>query len=312
MQIASQPEVAFFPRILDNPSRLECSYGWNDDTTRAFLESDFERLVIKGGKSQAVNIPGLGKKASHIYDIDLDTLGQINGLEQFINIKNIDISSVPSNGINIGLFANLESLFCEWDEVLVDQVFNIKTIKNLAILGYPKSDCALFKSLTNLKEVGLTQGRVKSLSGIEFCKDIERLSLTYIKSLTDIQALYQLKKLKDLSLGNLPKVNGCLNLSSFRNLNSLYIVSTPLSVDLSSINKVANPHKIWLNVSHINLDWRILFGKSALKTIGLMKGKEYPYNDDELYTYAKDCGRKIKNVKHVGNKKTGQIQIELN
>ena len=165
--------------------------------------------------------------------------------------------------------------------------------------------------MKSLESICIGQGKLSSLSGIENFKHLKSVSIGGARNFTDIERLYKLKYLEDIYLEDLPNLTGSMDLSTFNNLNSIYVVNSPVYVDISTLHKLSSPWRIWLNVQHVNLKWQDLFKKPALKSIGLMKGKDFAYNDEDLRSIAKESGRSILSINHVGNKKSGQIQLEL-
>lgn len=305
---ATGPETVFIPRVLNTPSRLVCRFGWNEQTTSAFARETFEKLVLEGGVDQNFDIPLLGKKSCQIGLLALRTRGRLNGLAQFVGVTSLDMESIPSNGIELASFENLRDLFAEWDQKLSEQIFGLTALRSLGCTGYRDRDCVKIGRLVSLEVLGLTQGSLVCLKGLSNCANLNTLSLGYLKNFQDVSGVELMHSLSDISLNNLPKLVGKLKLQALRKLESVYIVDTPLNVDLEGVGTLPHLQKLWLKSKSVNLQWEELLDLPKLRTVGIMNSSS---DEEQVSEIADRIGRVVKSIRTVKSRKNTQIQLEL-
>jgi hypothetical protein len=302
----TKPEAFVLPRPPAH-QMLRCAFGWNAETTRAFQAEEFDWLELRGGENQVFDIPALGKKKG-IKRLLLVASGIVRGLEQFAEVPEIELTTIPKNGVDLSIFTKPTLLRCEWEKALAKQVFGLTSLREMDVVGFSEPDCKAFSALPRMLGIGFTQGRLQSLAGLEECEELEELSLAHLKDLCDLSRLAKLTSLRDLSLTNLPKLQGTLDVAVFKRLRSLYVVSSPLTINLKALHDAPDLELLWLNVPGEGLEWTSLFQKKRLQKVGLLESTDMP-SDDELMTLAKQNSRQLAGIQHVGPKKSRQLQI---
>ena len=287
---------------------LRCAFGWGDVTTKAFQKEEIDWLELRGAESQPFNLPPLGHKVNSIKRLLLVASGEVSGLGQFTDVPELDLSVVPKNGIDLSAFRKVSSLRFEWDKLVADQVLHVKSLRELDLIGYAHDDCVPLRDLSALVGIGFTQGKLKVLKGFEHCPKLRELSLSYLRGFNDLAGISRLGGIETLSLTNLPKLSGVLEVSAFPNIHSLYVVDSSLSVDLSGLERNRHLAQLWLNVESENLHWDALFSRPLLRRFGVISAGE-AMSDEEFSALAKKHGRSIAEIRRVGRRKSPQIQV---
>jgi hypothetical protein len=304
------PEVEYQPRVVNAPSRLNCRFGWGDETTQEFSSRDFEELLLKGGKKHDFHIPDLGEKAIEIKQLVMGAPGHVDGIAQFSHLQSIEIEFLPKNGLDLSIFKHLVSVFSDRNKPIEKQLGQLTELKALGLIGYSGVDCSEFAALSNLEAIALTQGRLQKLDGLEKCRKLTDVSLAYLRELTDVVALENLSGLTDISLTSLSKVAGTFTVSKYEKLQSLYIMSCDLSVDLSSLSKNKDLERLVLGVPHKNLDWHELFSLRNLSVISFFVDTFTP-GDQELNDLSNQYGHTLEKVERVGPKKKSHLRMHF-
>jgi hypothetical protein len=202
----------------------------------------------------------------------------------------------------------LGSVFSDRNKPIEKQIAKLQGLKYVGLVGYSGVDCLGFTSLSQLRAIALTQGRLQRLDGLEECQALEDISLAYLRNLTDIANLEKLVGLTDISLMSLPKVAGTISVSNYPLLQSLYIMSCKLSVDLSGLSKNQYLKKLALGVLHTNLNWDDLFSLRNLSTVGLIVDDSAP-SDQELMDLSSKYGHALEKIERAGPRKKSHLRL---
>ena len=301
-----QPYVEFLPGVLQVPSRLVCHFGWNNETTQEFISRNFECLILNGG---AFDLPDLGAKAALLKRLGLASSSNIKGLGQFKNIEILTVAWLPANGLDLSVFPRLKELSFEDEKKLEEQLPRQKNLETLSIDKFSGKDCSEFSKINSLRSLWLAQGSVRSLRGLEMCPRLESIELAYIRNLSDLAVLGELRELRSLSLQNLPKAMGEIEVNKYPNLEFLYVAECKqLTVSLSGLRCARRLKKLWLNVSSIDLDWLDIFELPDIEMVTLCAEENMP-DDGSLFSLAEDAGKKLDKILHTGGRNKRCIQL---
>ncbi|WP_105171911.1 hypothetical protein [Pseudoalteromonas sp. T1lg24] len=309
MQI--EPQVVTFPRIFKTPSRLECRFGWNDSSNKAFLENEFEQLVLQGSEEQEFKIPKLGVKAEVITNLKLQTSALCSGLEQFENVKNLRLEGIPSNSLPIELLKNVNSISVEWSERFSACLPLLENVKEFDCT-YFKGDIAyLLNYLPHLYYLGFTYGNLKDISFLDKLNSITSFGLSHIKALKNINEIHDCRKLTSLTLENLPNVEGVLSLERLKLLKKLYIYKCKkLTINFENIKALNYLEELHLDAKYINLSFSELFTLKTLRKLTVPL-QDKSFTKDEVAQLVSRNGRNWLSIDFVGPKNSKKIQIEL-
>ena len=305
MKANLKPETRLIPEMYSDIPRCECHFGWDDETTRVFIENIFNELILSGGKEQNFIIPDLGKEANKITSLSLRALGIVKGLEQFSkSVNQLGVSTIPKNSIDISIFKNLCYLGIDWNNKIESEVNEISNLSELGITSYKYKDLTNLNCIGQLKGLNLLQGNLVSLEGIN--PNLETLSLVRVRNYSDLETINKLKNLKELHCTNIKKAKGIIKLESLNKLESIHVVDCSCILNLKNIKKLKHLKKIWFNGEHTNINWEEIIPIPYLKLVGLYDAE---ITDDEIYQIAKKANKKIDKLFRAGTKKRPHIQI---
>lgn len=307
MQEIIIPQVVWLPQSPPTPSRLVCRHGWGDETTHAFETEDFEQLQLWGTVDEAFRIPKLSEKAGKVSRLRLAACGEVHGLEQFAGVRRLSIDPCPPrNGIKLGDFCELKTLSVEWRKSLDKEIFACHDLRELDVNGYPGKNLSALQSLVQLRTFGMGGGSVNSLTGIEACGEIEIVGVAYARALVDVEALYLLNNLRNLILQNAPKLNTEIQIARLPSLRSIYVVSAPITLDLSGVSRVGSIEEIFIDVPDQGLDPEELMGIRSLRRVGLLMGERPWLEELALKQLAAKFDRDVTSVRYTRHKTKGR------
>ena len=312
MQVTNtKPDTILFPRIINNPSRLECRFGWNESSTKSFLENTFEKLVLKGGEGQPFSLPELGEKARALKFLTLNSSSTISGLEQFQCLQDIELLEHPDNALPDEIFHSLTSLFIEWDKRIANYFTLFRGLSSFGVSGFKGSSDLISEHLKSVKSIGFTQGNLKNLNFLSNFACLEDISLAYMHQLDDYSELGNSSKLSRVSLANLPRLSGEISFGCWQDLVEIKVVDCKkLTVNFSNISKCKKLEKVIVNTSCENIHFDELFSLPNILTISIpVAGVDI--SDNELVELSNETGRKISVLKRVGSKSNNIVQIEF-
>jgi len=306
----SCPEIEYEPPRFDKEGRLRCYFGWVDVSTRAFVSRVLSTLDLRGGEKHEFHIPELGGKARELKGLALHCSGVLEGLEQFSNIESLNIGSWPKNGLDLTMFGKLKSLYIDAEKRADRQLSRLPCLEAISIIGYSEQDCSAFSGMNSLRSLFFSQGRLRTLQGLESCPSLSSLELAYIRNLEDIQAIHGLGKLENIWLENLPKVTGMLSLQQFPDLKSFYASKVNLIVDVSGLHNLRSMQKLWLNLPFEGLDWEDIFMLPDMKLVGVSTEEGIP-GDEEFHRLAERHGKPLKEIIRIGKRKPKAVQLKF-
>ena len=329
-------QVELVHRFSENgPKRptLLCKRCWDENTTQAFLSNTFEDMQLSPCDGR-LDIPPLGNKALSVKALVIDGPGVVTGLEQFRALENLYIDSFPENGIDFKAFDKLQHISTDWDKRFIKDIFAYKNLQGLDVYeGFPDEDCLRYSVLPNLTYVGFTQGRIKSLNGLEACPNLESIGLAMSRNFSDLGDLTQFKNFHILTLISLPKLNWNVELTALKKLRTIHLQSLPtlegvvgftgltsmeeisileckrVIVDLSAIGQMPNLRKLHLNIPHVNLDLNALFSRKFIKIFQCKELGDLAESDVALIKRAEQHGRKITQISRPGPKKSRFVTV---
>jgi hypothetical protein len=152
-----------------------------------------------------------------------------NGFE---NLKELTISgATPEKFLNLKSLTNLSALTLEYGNGLKADWIDLTNIRDLNIHDFKESDLSVFNGLINLRRLRLTNGKMKSLDGLESLPQLETLFIAANASkLTDVNAIIRSKNLKNIMFESLRKIQQWDFLKSKNDLQCICL-DTAESVD---------------------------------------------------------------------------------
>jgi hypothetical protein len=305
-------DVERLPRVFNRPSRLRCRGAWSEEATSEFLSGEFESLELECDVGQSIEIPPLGNAARLLEMAELRVAGRLVGLEQFESLHTIDLPlGLPANGLPLNSFPRLRSLTINCDNKTHGLLAGCEGLEGLGLVGWRDEDARFLGQFRQLRELTLTQGRIRTLRGLEELENLRTLNLAYLRGFADLSSVCRLRYLVSLDIENAPKLAGTLPIAAFSSLESLRVVSTPISVDLGGLKKLGQLQRLWLNGECNNLSWPDLLALPQIHIVAVPVGQSGATSIDEIERLAASHGRSIRKLDMVGPRRAQVCQLVL-
>jgi hypothetical protein len=305
-------DVERLPRVFNRPSRLRCRGGWSEKATSEFLSGEFESLELECDADQSIEIPPLGSAAELLEMAELRVAGRQVGLEQIESLRTIDLPlGLPANGLPLSSFPRLRSLTINCDNQTHDLLAGRESLEGLGLVGWRDEDARLLSQFRELRELTLTQGRIRTLQGLEALENLQTLNLAYLRGFADLSSVCCLRNLASLDIENAPRLAGTLSIAAFSSLKSLRVVSTPISVDLGGLKQHGQLQKLWLNGECNNLSWPDLLALPEIRIVAIPVGESGAALVDDIERLVASHGRSIRKLDMIGPRRAQVCQLVL-
>jgi Leucine-rich repeat (LRR) protein/uncharacterized protein YjdB len=220
------------------------------------LDVSDKNILDLGGIENLTSLETLNLDSNR--KLNVDTISKLNELP---NLKYLDLSSTPVDDLSVlsGLI-HLQSL---------------KLQMNCKYDGFANVDG--LKSLTNLKELDLSDNPIGDINGLKDLTNLEKLNLGST-SLKDISALSGLKNLQYLNL-NRNDIEDISSLSGLTNLQYLDLGMNPVS-NISALSKLTNLQTLLLSKqsNYGGVDYDKISDISALSRLKNLMTLDLSYN----------------------------------
>ncbi len=265
-----------------------------------FIHQDFRSAPLKTDLEFLDSI----KDKNKIRKIGLlVNLEEESNIERLYSFKNLDELTLLHDGkeefsIDLSYFRHLSNLVIngqfklrgldkiELKKLLLNECKKIniesygKTIESLKIIHSKPFKIESFISLSNLKNLELTQTQIFSLNGIDDFKNLETLKICYCPKLTDISAVVSCSKLKTLEFENDKKIEDFSCLGAMRNLKGLIISNCGDLPSLKFIESMGNLK--FFSFVDTNIQDGDLTPCLRLECVGTMDKRHYNLKSSEL------------------------------
>lgn len=188
-------------------------FGFNVTNSLGYLEKDL-------GFIDELNVEQI-KQISLIFHNDVVDLSKLHKLK---DLESLSINMPFNQKLDFSVFKNLKKCRIYWNSH-IENIQNCSGLEELFITKLPVHDLNLLRSFPLLKRFGLDQSPIKDLVGVEILKELEYLSLGYLKNIESVECLGELFKLRSLRLYNLPKLKSINFLSKLNSLDKVYLDS---------------------------------------------------------------------------------------
>lgn len=229
---------------MNNDFYIENNYGqhkaliirqWTNQCEAFLYDNKLDSIVLndaRGWKGKSIDfLEGIKVKHLHLLTHsrklkDLNVLSTIKGLKtlslQTPTNKNLDLTTLPE----------LEECWLNHEKEY-ESIFACSNLKRLGYGYYPFKDLQKIKRLTNLQSLTLTEGKLKSLSGIEeITNNLTKLELSAFGQLHEYNQLQKLVNLEDVDIYKCKKIN---NISFVENLLKLRQFKIDNSGDIDTL-----------------------------------------------------------------------------
>ena len=140
---------------------------------------------------------------------EIFVLAEVDNFRSVADVKGLrrlEVETGRLDGLDFDRLGELTSLSVPWNNKLKGKIGRLKKLQKLKIVSYKEQSLDEFSTLANLRELTLTQGSVSTLAGLEGCRQLETLELSYLRKLEDIAAIGSLDQLKTLHVEKCPHV----------------------------------------------------------------------------------------------------------
>lgn len=167
---------------------------------------------------------------------------------------------------------------------------NVKTLRRLSLFQVTIYDFSEF-DLPNLKELSLTQCKLKSLHGIANFTSLQRLDLNYIRSLIDASEIKELQTLRCLNVSSCPRISDFNFIGSLTNLECLSLEGNNEIDGISFLNDLSKLRFLILQFNVLDGDLTLC---KNIQYVDVKNRKHYNFKDKELPKNRNGIGFSVK------------------
>jgi Leucine-rich repeat (LRR) protein len=200
--------IGLVPAIGSGEIRLMVGGGWSTEADETVSTASFDHLELHRGHYLDFNC--LVPHASRIRSLWINSdCSSSSGLEKLTNVERLKISYPLGREFDFRAFPRLRHVSIDgWEKSYSVSLFECSQLESLSIEGFDQADLSDFRGLTCLRSLVLAKGKLQSLSGLANCSSLNSISLSHLRSLTNIEVVFQLIELRKLELIEaLPKLN---------------------------------------------------------------------------------------------------------
>jgi len=130
--------------------------------------------------------------------------------------------------------------------MLPSQVFHAKQLRRLSISGYTGTDLSQFHELEQLEELALGAASVASVAGAAKMPRLRRLALTLANRLQDLNGLEDSRNLTCLLIEKTKTLKKIDALANLKELRELGLSGCPLLESIRPIRSLSKPQAVYL------------------------------------------------------------------
>lgn len=293
--------------------RLMVEGNWTSSFESEIIQGGFDILELHRGEYEDFSF--LIPFADKINALWINSPSKSSkGLSELLNLQSLNLSYEIGNDLDFSVFEKLRSLNIDaWYHRYEKTLFSNQSLREVRIEGYDKFDCVEFGKLRRLRKLILAKGRIKSLSGLRMCAELEDIQLSHLRQLDDISEIAHIPTLLKVELGEvLPRLLNIDVLFSMTNLKSLVLVGPPVAIDnIRWLEKFKCLDILRLQIPVVDLDWDILFASKKLSKVVVMSAKPISISNDDIRTFATKHELNVSEITAFGTKKTPSWLIEF-
>lgn len=165
-----------------------------------------------------------------------------------------------------------------------DWFLGLQNLKELYCMSYPDRDLVRLVSRDKLEVLSVSQGKLRSLDGIETMKHLHTLDLYGMRSLTSIRGIENLKALRKVELGSCRKIDSLIPL-----LQNIYVEDIQLenTTNIRSLRDFKDIDRLKRLVLLEGLgvedgDMSYLLHAKKLEWVGYVNKRHYSHRDFEI------------------------------
>jgi len=140
-------------------------------------------------------------------------------LSRLINLRVLEVISDTRFDADLRRWPLLESLSLTWNGKL--ESLGCTKLRSLYVTPWRQPDLAPLGNLPHLRNLEITGGSLRSLSGVEACKRLENLTIAYLTKLEDFSAIRSVPSLKTVTIDSCKRLHSLSCLAPLPNLEKL-------------------------------------------------------------------------------------------
>lgn len=235
------------------------------------------------------------------------------GLERLTYLEKINLSFPIDKHFDFSTLPSLKHVIVNWVKHYETSLFRCKYLEDLNIDGYSGTDCQnTIGSIGTLKHLTLSRGKLTCLRGLSGCTDLESLTLSHLRTFTDVSELSRLGRLRKIAfqegLQSLQAIDDVFKKHHLSHLD-LRAITTGLNdiawlIDFRELTTLLLPR-----VSLI--DWSAIFSSKHLRKVLVAAMEDSGISDEEISSIAVKRGLRCPKVTRIGTKKQPGYLIEF-
>jgi protein phosphatase 1 regulatory subunit 7 len=186
---------------------------------------------------------------SAITSFSVDHPVDISALAECINLRKLYIGGSITKGCEIGRLINLEELTLGHSgrQNLPDS--DMPILRKFWIWDLRASDLQFLKCFASLEDLTIIEARkLDSLSGIEYCPNLQKLDIGYCSKLENINGLLSCKNLIEIEMTNLKRLTSMRPIFHLSKLQRLIVEKVPSVKDIAGIKELKSlNHLAWID-----------------------------------------------------------------
>jgi hypothetical protein len=287
------------------------------EVEREIGKGEFDRLVISAGEMPNLDFLAQCLPGGPARLLVTGGLASLAGIDKLVNLVELQDDVTAARPVpQFGTLVKLEKCQLSWDKAYDAKsanhgLFTLPRLRELILRSWSRPDCLAFSTLGSLQALDLRQGPIASLDGLQGCPSLQRLSLFSLAKLKDFSALAGHPGLQAISMAKCPGFDDLAILGSIPGLRDVRLEKMPEKVaNLDWLGQLQRLES--LLVSNVqDVDWSLLFGLPALKSVALGTHEGYAVDDDAILALAQAAGRKVSNFARIGTKKVPAFTMDL-
>lgn len=287
--------------------------GWSDCFAEPVMKESFNALEIWYGEWGAFEF--LDLLSNKVKRVKVNGYaGPLEGLERLRNLEylTLPLDGAPRKPPDLSCFKQLKSVALYWHKKYVDALGLLKELKSVAVFGYSEEDCGALGRVSDLEDIAITRGRLRTLEGLQALRRLKKLELSYLRELKDVAAIQKQKDLTYLWIENAQRLGSLEPICGLHNLETLYLYNCGQLESASWLKNLTKVRKLWIPIPlRARLDWEAVLALPALELIAIQPRSDDVISDAEILAILQKIRRPFKQISRMGTKKAPIIGVEF-
>lgn len=208
-------------------------------------------------------------------------------LRELAHLRHLRVLTVESDNIfdlELTSWPCIEELGIPWSKTL-ELAAETETLRTLRVIGWKAVDLATLKAFPHARVLEILGGNLHTLSGLEYCSELEHLSLSRNTQLSNFSAIRSLSKLRTLKIDTCKRFSSVDVLATLPNLETLYLDNLGSIDSLSPLSNSPQLKNLYFTESTNIIDGDTdIVNRMKLKAFGFQNRRHYNFKYDHLRT----------------------------